>query len=156
MPVLLTRSNNGWDSSDDDLSDDDRDDDEYDLPKNNFNDIKMIGNLTSKVKRLKSALKADTKTGTSKPARLIKIDRNVVHDQWGHNNRKMDNFFANLLGYELTGDEVECNACGIAKAKRANVSKTTSVKTTQPGERIYVDTSGPFEGAPVHKIYFHG
>ena len=70
MPVLLTRSNQGWDSSDDNSSDDDcEDDDEYDLPKSNFNDIEMIGNLTSKVKRPKSALKADTKTGTSKPAR---------------------------------------------------------------------------------------
>ena len=53
----------------------DCDDDEYDLPKSNLNDIEMIGNLTSKVKRPKSALNADTKTGTSKPARLIKIDQ---------------------------------------------------------------------------------
>ena len=156
MPFLLSRSNIGWDSSDDDSSDDDCDDDEYDLPKSNFNDIEMIGNLTSKVKRPKPALKAETKTGTSKPARLIKIDRNVAHDQWGHNNRKRDKFFAKLLGYELTGDEVECDACGIAKAKRANVSKTTSVRTSRPGERIYVDTSGPFEGAPAHKKYVHG
>ena len=56
----------------------------------------------------------------------------------------------------LTGDEVECDPCRIAKAKTANVSKTTSVKTTKPGERIYVDTSGPFEGAPAHKKYVHG
>ena len=71
------------------------------MPKSNFNDIKMIGNLTSKVKRPKSALKADMKSGTSKPARLIKIDRNVAHDQWGHNNRMRDNFFTKLLGYEF-------------------------------------------------------
>ena len=80
----------------------------------------------------------------------------MAHDQWGHNNRKRDTFFAKLLGYELTGDEVECDACGIAKAKRANVSKTTSVKTTKPGEHIYVNTSGPFEGTPAHKKYIHG
>ena len=40
------------------------------------------------------------------------------------------NVFAKLFRYELTGDEVECDTCGIAKAKRANVSKTMSVKTT--------------------------
>ena len=80
MPVLLTRSNHGWDSSDDDSSDDDCDDDKYDLPKSNFNDIKIIGNLTSKVRKPKSALEADAKTGTSKPARLIGMWRIINRD----------------------------------------------------------------------------
>ena len=51
-----------------------------------------------------------------------------MHDQWGHNYRKRDKLFAKkLLGYELIGDEVYCYPCGIAKARRANVSKTISV-----------------------------
>ena len=80
MSILLTRSNHGWDSSDDNSSDNDCDDDEYDLPKSNFNDIEMIGNLTSKVRRPKSVLKADTKTSMSKPARLIGIWRMTSGD----------------------------------------------------------------------------
>ena len=79
-----------------------------------------------------------------------KIDRNLAHDQWGHNNRKRDKCFAKLLGYELIGDKIKCNACRIAKPKRANVSKTTSVKTTKPGEHVYVNTSGPFKGDEDH------
>lgn len=70
MPALLTkRDNAGWDSSDDDSLDDDCDDDEYDLPKSNFADIEIIGNLTSKVRKSKPILKG-TKTGISKPERL--------------------------------------------------------------------------------------
>ena len=85
--------------------------------------------------------------------RLIKIDQNLAHDQWGHNNRKREIVYANLLRYELIGDKVKCDARRIAKAKRANVSKTTSVKTTKPGEHVYVNTSGcPFEGAPAHRL----
>ena len=47
------------------------------MPKSNFNDIEIIGNLTSKVRNPNSALKAaDTVAGImSKSARLIKIDQ---------------------------------------------------------------------------------
>ena len=71
MPVLLTKRDNGWDSSENDLLDGDSDDDEYDLPKkSNFADIEIIGNLTSKVRKSNKPILKGTKTGISKPERL--------------------------------------------------------------------------------------
>ena len=49
----------------------------------------------------------DTKTGISKPARLIKIDWNLEHDWWGYNIKTRVKYFSKLLGYELIGDEVD-------------------------------------------------
>lgn len=104
MPVLLTRSNNGWDSSDDE-SDDDCDDEEYDLSKSNFTDIEMIGNLTSKARKPKSAFKADTKTGMSKPARLI---YNISSSFWGH-DKICRQFQFQIVNTMIMHDQIFCD-----------------------------------------------
>jgi hypothetical protein len=49
------------------------------------------------------------------------------------------------LDVTLTGALKPCEGCGfLAKAKAKAVSKTTSTKATKPGERLFLDTSGPF------------
>ena len=37
-----------------------------------------------------------------------------------------------------------CEGCGFAKAKAKAVSKTTTNKAEKPGERLFLDTTGPF------------
>ena len=104
---------------------------------------------------LKRYIHMTSTSSVSKP-NLTPIDKTVAHDQWGHHNKKRDKLFAKILGYELVGEDVHCDACGVAKAKRASVSKTTSTRATRPGERFFADTTGPFEGVPSHKRYMHG
>ena len=87
--------------------------------------------------------------------RLIGKDINEAHDQWGHHGERRLKEMARLLGYKLTGKQQPCDACGIAKATRARVSKTTNIQATKPGERLFVDTTGPFPNVtPKYKYLF--
>ena len=40
-----------------------------------------------------------------------------------------------------------CEACLTYKSKQKPVPKTTKMRSTTPGERIFVDTTGPFATA---------
>ena len=51
---------------------------------------------------------------------------------------------ASVYGFHLTGSLRPCNACGIAKASQTRISKSTKIKATMPGERLFMDTTGPF------------
>ena len=61
-----------------------------------------------------------------------------------------------MMGYKLTGKPSPCDACGIAKAKRAQVPKTTHVKATAPAERLFVDTTGPIPDVTLKFKYLFG
>ena len=87
--------------------------------------------------------------------RLIGKDINKTHDQWGHHGERRLKEMTRLLGYKLTGKQQPCDACGIAKATRARVSNTTNIQATEPGERLFVDTTGPFPNVtPKYKYLF--
>ena len=49
------------------------------------------------------------------------------------------------IGVELVGELKTCDSCNIMKAKAKSVSKSTEKKATEVGERVSIDTSGPFE-----------
>ena len=52
---------------------------------------------------------------------------------------------ARSQGIKLVGKATPCHACGMNKACRAKVSKTTMTKAEKTGERFVVDTSGPLQ-----------
>ena len=68
----------------------------------------------------------------------------VAHKLLGHPNEAYVWNTSKKLGWKLEGKWKCCEACSIAKAKAKLVRKTTSKKAEKPGERIYVDTSGPY------------
>ena len=72
------------------------------------------------------------------------IDYQVAHNQWRHHGECRMQQMAAVFGYKLVGKSCPCDACGIAKATHSRNSKTTNVKATRPGERLFVDTTGPF------------
>ena len=50
------------------------------------------------------------------------------------------------LDVELTGTFLKsCDGCSRAKAKAKAVPKVTSVEAAAPGERFFLDTTGPFK-----------
>jgi hypothetical protein len=65
----------------------------------------------------------------------------------GHKGEALLRKTCKRLGVELTGALKPCEGCGCAKAKAKAVSKTTTTKATEPGERLFLDTSGPFTPA---------
>ncbi len=72
------------------------------------------------------------------------VDINVAHDVCGHKGEALLKKTYKALGVTLTGTLKACEGCGFAKAKAKAVSKTTATNATKPGERLYLDTTGPF------------
>jgi hypothetical protein len=78
------------------------------------------------------------------PKMPTKLDINEAHDILGHKGEALLRKTYNHLDVTLAGALKPCEGCGFAKAKAKAVSKTTSAKATKPGERLFLDTSGPF------------
>ena len=74
----------------------------------------------------------------------IKININDAHQKFGHINERLLRSSMGKYGYKVFGTFVPCHACMLFKAKRRAVAKLTLIVATRPGERIHIDTSGPF------------
>jgi hypothetical protein len=72
------------------------------------------------------------------------LDINDAHDVCAHKGEALLKKTYKRLGVALTGTLTPCEGCGYANAKVKAVSKTTTVKATKPGERLFLDTTGPF------------
>ncbi len=84
-----------------------------------------------------------------KPLNELKsIDINEAHDKLGHIGERLIRKTLKHLNIEVYGELKNCEGCRLAKAKQKNVSKTTNVKATKFGERLFIDTSGPFTETP--------
>jgi len=84
------------------------------------------------------------------------IDMNVAHNQWGHHGERRLKEMASVYGFRLTGKLNPCDACGIAKACQTRISKSTKIQATMPGERLFIDTTGPFSECLLNHKYLHG
>ena len=102
---------------------------------------------TSTWKDVKGEVNPDTGKTTTDTivAKMPKtLDINHAHDVCGHKGEALLRKTYKMLGVELTGVMKPCEGCGYTKAKAKAVSKTTLVKASKPGERLFLDTTGPF------------
>ena len=72
------------------------------------------------------------------------LNINDIHDKFGHVGETVLRRTIKHLGYTVTGTLKCCDACKMAKARAKGVKKQTERRSTIPGERMYVDISGPF------------
>ena len=72
-------------------------------------------------------------------------DINVMHKKLGHVCEAYLRNTCKERNVKLKGKLKSCNACALAKAKAKKVCKTASVKAKRPGERLFVDISGPYK-----------
>ena len=72
------------------------------------------------------------------------MNRMEAHEKWGHQGYALLNRSAKFHGVKLQGQLKICAGCGTFKTKAKAISKTTSVQAKEPGERIFIDTTGPF------------
>ena len=136
LPPLVSRHN---DSSDDEDSDEEG------------GAWTSVRSHTTQKKR-----KEERKAATIKKGKLMKQSINEAHNQWGHHGVKHLKVIAEMLNIELVGQLKSCDGCGIAKAKRKSIPKTTAVKATRPGEHLFVDTAGPFSETLARNKYWQG
>jgi hypothetical protein len=89
------------------------------------------------------------KDGTPpKPKKSNEIDINNAHELYGHLNYASLHPLLISRGYviyEGGRNKKTCEACAYAKAKAKGVSKTTSLKANEKGERLFMDISGPYK-----------
>jgi hypothetical protein len=74
---------------------------------------------------------------------LPKMNRMEAHEKWGHQSKALLDKSAKHHGIRLEGKLKTCAGCGMFKAKTKAISKSTNLKSSQPGERIFIDTQGP-------------
>jgi hypothetical protein len=72
------------------------------------------------------------------------MDINEAHDKLGHFGESMLRKTCSDAGTTLTGVLQPCDGCLRAKAQRKALSKVSTSKATEPGERICIDISGPY------------
>ena len=76
--------------------------------------------------------------------RTQSMDINVYHDLLGHAGETTLRKTASLMKITLTGKLKSCDGCMKEKAKQKATAKETKHKAIKAGERIYMDTSGPY------------
>ena len=75
---------------------------------------------------------------------LLRMDINEAHQKFGHLSEGVLRRSMKYHGYELTGELRTCAACALFKARARPLAKVTKMLAYRPGERIYMDTKGPF------------
>ena len=81
---------------------------------------------------------------------------NEAHRKWGHPSYAKMKSMAEVARIKLYGEEEQCDACGVSKVKCNPIPKATETHATQPGERIFIDTSGPFPSSLGGSKYWRG
>ena len=74
----------------------------------------------------------------------VTLDINVAHGLLGHPDTRMVKAMAAKQGWTLTGTVKPCGSCALAKARAKAVPKSTLTKAKVPGERLFLDISGPY------------
>ena len=74
----------------------------------------------------------------------VTLDINVAHGLLGHPDNRTVKAMAAKQGWTLTGNVKPCGSCALAKARAKAVPKSTLTKAKSPGERLFLDISGPY------------
>ena len=72
------------------------------------------------------------------------MNRMEAHQKWGHQHESQLNKIANHHQIRLQGKMVACPGCSLAKSRSKAHLKTSSNKATRKGQRLFVDTTGPY------------
>jgi hypothetical protein len=95
------------------------------------------------VKYLEENNYSPVKENKDKNNTYLTMDINTAHDRLAHTSESILRETMKEYGIKLIGKLNACDECLQVKAKAKGVPKTTKTLATQPGERLYVDTSGP-------------
>lgn len=86
----------------------------------------------------------DTSTINSLTTAPVTLDINIAHGLLGHPDTRTVISMAKKEGWTLTGTIKPCGSCALAKARAKAIPKSTMTKATVPGERLFLDISGPY------------
>ena len=99
---------------------------------------------SGKTKWKKQAYAAAEKMIVNKKKKEHTVSYQDFHCAVGHPSETVTKKWATQLGVHLNG-VTDCTTCAAVKAKKKSVSKVTSTRSDKAGERVFVDTAGPFQ-----------
>ena len=73
-----------------------------------------------------------------------KMSRDEAHQKWGHPHYDQMNKMANYNKVRLTGKLSTCAGCAIIKSRAMKTTRTCSKPAKSNGERLFIDTTGPY------------
>ena len=80
---------------------------------------------------------------------------NEAHRKFGHATEKVVRKMLQALKIIPVGKMLVCDGCARAKATQKRTNKVTTVVAEKPGERIYMDTSGPYSETVMGSRYWY-
>ena len=91
---------------------------------------------------------------TEKKVRKQYMDINEAHQKFGHATESVVRETLKALEIIPTGKMSVCDGCARAKATQKRTNKTTKVTADKPGERLFMDTSGPYSETVMGSRYW--
>jgi hypothetical protein len=91
---------------------------------------------------------------TAKKERKQYMDINEAHQKFGHATESVVRETLKALEIIPTGKMSVCDGCARAKATQKRTNKTTKVTADKPGERLFMDTSGPYSETVMGSRYW--
>ena len=95
-------------------------------------------------RKRRTSRKRTSQKKTKKHAHASTMNANEAHDLWGHEEINIIKKTARKLNVKLIGRKITCEGCAKAKAKAKSVKSETAKKADKPGERSFIDLSGPY------------
>jgi hypothetical protein len=90
------------------------------------------------------------------PTKTSSQSINIIeaHDKYGHIGETALRATLKSLSVTVTGTLKSCEGLALAKAKAKKVPKTTLLKSTAPGERMYTNISGSYKKSLIGSNYW--
>ncbi len=100
------------------------------------------------------ALKKPKKIPAKETPQKKTININLAHNVYGHIGKAA--LWATLKSIDVhpTGNLKACEGCAKAKARAKAICKTSHIKATEPGERLFTDISGPYKKSIIGSNYW--
>ena len=100
------------------------------------------------------ALKTPKKPPAKATPKKKTIDINFAHDVYGHIGEAALRATLKSIDVHPTGNLRACEGCAKAKARAKAICKTSHIKATEPGERLFTDISGPYKKSIIGSNYW--
>ena len=123
-------------------------------PQTRNKQVIAVTNDKAVSRKVNTATRAPEKGAPKNKSNRFQMDINEAHQKFGHLSEGVLRRSMKYHGYELTGELRTCAACALFKARARPLAKVTKLIAHKPGERIYMDTKGPFPATLAGHMYW--
>ena len=82
------------------------------------------------------------------------MTKEEAHSRWGHPHIDQLNKMGNYFKFNLTGHLPTCAGCAVIKSRAMQTTRTCNKLALENGERLFIDTTGPYPKSRGGKKYW--